>query len=852
MSSIGNDNYKPEMVPPKPMKKKSGWLSSNMAQLMVFLNGLILTVTAYATLSVFIQEVVKDDFVETTNEIQEYISSSYQNIEETLIMFHAFFDVIPKDKENMLVQYAKAEFAGLDDFEEIYWVHNREGRRVLKRILNNPNFDEQWARAFVSYNSNTDRQEKFYLVDDAILPKGKSGLFDNIFAVAQNSRVNPDSFLVGVIDSKKIFSHDWLLKRESIYSVDLTNNKHGASVFSYLYDDNEGLAAKGKFYTSISKVPFINEAYDLKVDLIIGGREFFLQKIPLLMLLFGVTLTLIGTLYVRNNQTQSRKLSSMNRKLAQKNYALSQEMTERERLNQMIQTSAQENKAIINAVSDIIFEVTMDGTIAFLNNAWKKVTGFELDRTMGCNIFDLIHAGDKEEQKFGFDQLVKGHVKTYRAFTRIRCSNGSYRTVEMAISMLRRDDNKDLRAVGSITDVEERRRAERALGEAEKKYRMIVENAASGIYQVTPEGQFLSANPAFAKIAGYGSAEEILRDINKAQEQLYSSSEARDKILKDIDILKMPKSYEVQIKRKDNQMVWVKENIRPVYDDEGMLLFYEGSMEDIDVRKKAEIALKEAITKSDLANRAKSEFLANMSHELRTPLNSIIGFAEIIKDEAFGKIEKPEYKNYADNIFSSGSRLLNVINEILDVSQIETGNRDLKEGLISLSDVTASCLDMMRGKAQAKTIRIDNKVDASVPNVIGEKHAVKQMLLNLLSNAISYSPDNSYIMVDAEVDGENRLRLSVTDTGVGLTEQELEKAISPFGQIDSDHARSQSGTGLGLTLVKSLVELHGGELELVSQKNIGTTATVIFPEKRVAEAQKKNTKNAKAEENQKV
>jgi len=553
----------------------------------------------------------------------------------------------------------------------------------------------------------------------------------------------------------------------SIYSVDLTNNKHGASVFSYLYDDNEGLAAKGKFYTSISKVPFINEAYDLKVDLIIGGREFFLQKIPLLMLLFGVTLTLIGTLYVRNNQTQSRKLSSMNRKLAQKNYALSQEMTERERLNQMIQTSAQENKAIINAVSDIIFEVTMDGTIAFLNNAWKKVTGFELDRTMGCNIFDLIHAGDKEEQKFGFDQLVKGHVKTYRAFTRIRCSNGSYRTVEMAISMLRRDDNKDLRAVGSITDVEERRRAERALGEAEKKYRMIVENAASGIYQVTPEGQFLSANPAFAKIAGYGSAEEILRDINKAQEQLYSSSEARDKILKDIDILKMPKSYEVQIKRKDNQMVWVKENIRPVYDDEGMLLFYE-----------------------------------------------------------FGKIEKPEYKNYADNIFSSGSRLLNVINEILDVSQIETGNRDLKEGLISLSDVTASCLDMMRGKAQAKTIRIDNKVDASVPNVIGEKHAVKQMLLNLLSNAISYSPDNSYIMVDAEIDGDNRLRLSVTDTGVGLTEQELEKAISPFGQIDSDHARSQSGTGLGLTLVKSLVELHGGELELVSQKNIGTTATL--------------------------
>ncbi len=834
MDSIGNDNYRPSMIPPNPVKKRSGWLSSNMAQLMVFLNGLILTVTAYATLSVFIQQVVKDDFVKATNEIQEYISSSYQDIEETMVMFQSFFEVLPDERKEMFVTYAKKQFSGLDNFEELYWIHTEEGRRVVTPILMNKNYDKNWMSTFVNYRTPPNKEENFYLLDSALLPKQHQGVYQDIFGIVQNSQKNQKNFLGGLIDSKKIFSSEWFQKRQNIQNIELINTSQGVPVYSYLA--SEVATPNAQYYTSISKVPFLNDRYDLRVDLIIGARESFLQKIPLLMLLFGVTLTLIGTLYVRNNQSQSQKLSVMNKKLAHKNYALSQEMSERERLNKTIQKSAKENKSIINAVSDIIFEVTTEGVIVFLNEAWTTVTGFELDRSMGRNLFDLMYTNDQAEQKNNFYKMVKGQSKSYRSFTKIRCANGSYRTVEIAVSMLRQDENKDLRAVGTITDVEERRRAERALGEAEKKYRAIVENAANGIYQVTPEGQFLSANPAFAKIIGYNAAEEILRDVNKAQEQLYISASERDKILKDVATLKMPKNYEVEVKRKDGSIIWVSETIRPVYDDEGTLLFYEGSMSDVDQRKKAEIALREAIKKSDLANRAKSEFLANMSHELRTPLNSIIGFAEIIKNEAFGKIEQEEYAGYAKNIFGSGNRLLNVINEILDVSQIETGERDLKEGIVNIKGVTLSCLDMMKAKAQAKTIRIENKVTDANGNIIGEKHAVKQMMLNLLSNAIRYSPENSFIMVDTEKDAEGRLHLSITDTGVGLNDEELEKALSPFGQLDTEHSREKSGTGLGLTLVKSLIELHGGELEIVSQKNIGTTATLIFPQRRVTES----------------
>lgn len=827
------------MTPPPPIKQGTGWLSSNMAQMMVFLNGLILTVTAYATLSVFIQEIVKEDFLKTTNEVQEHLSSSYDEIEETLSTFNSFVEIVPEDQRKLLTQYAKGQIPGLKDFEEVFWVEVKGPSVSVTPVLENSNFTGQWKNNFLTYRVPDKNKENVIIVENKYLPKDKTGVYKGVFAVAKKVSRTQESYVVGIIDIKRLVLPEWIEKRKSIYDLEIVGEKKDSPVFSYTSSSFASPDSIKNNYISMAKLNFADDVFNVKLSLMIEKRESFLKKIPFLMLLFGVTLTLIGTLYVRNNQNQSKKLSVMNKELAHKNYELHQEMSERERLSGLMQKSAVENKAIINAVSDVIFEVSEDGIILFLNQAWAKITGFEFERSIGRNLFDLIYAQDQEEQKRNFSQLMKGQKKAYRAFTKLRCADGRYRTIEIAFSMLRQDENSDLRAVGTITDVEERRRAERALGEAEQKYRTIVENAASGIYQVTPEGQFLSANPAFAKIMGYDNPEEILREVNKAQEQLYVDATLRDRTLKEIATLGYSKRYELQVRRKDGDIIWVSENIRPVLDDDGMLLFYEGSMEDIDQRKKAEIALKGAKVESDLANRAKSEFLKNMSHELRTPLNSVIGFAEIIKNEAFGAFPQSEYKEYATSIYDSGNHLLNVINEILDVSHIETGERDLKEGLINIKDIVGSCLEMVKNKASQRKIRIDNKALDPAINLIGEKHAVKQMLLNLMSNAIRFSPDNSYLMIDSEIDQEGRLRLSVTDTGVGLTEAELEKALSPFGQVNAEHNREKSGTGLGLTLVKSLVELHGGGLEMVSQKNIGTTATLTFPAKRVSITGKK-------------
>lgn len=837
MNAVGNDNYRPGLKPPEPIKQRGGWLSSNMAQLMVFLNGLILTVTAFATLSVFIDEIVKDGLVRTTEEVEQHIASNYTETERSFNALWTILSLSQNQSSQKVEEYLNGKSSGLTYFDELYLL--RPGQKIQsfkeqRKLLDS--FSSQ--NAFIDFINIklSGPEEDIYL--SFPLPfnedvQGQDGSVNSkSFSLIKplSNGLGDASYLIGVTSFNKIIDPVWIKNHSSLKTIQVTDNQQDYPLYNY----NQVNAGNLSLFTNIISYDIASSTVNIKLDMSISARESFLQKIPLLMLLFGITLTLIGTLYVRNNQNQSKKLSAMNKELAHKNFELNQEVSERERLNQVIQKSARENRAIVNSVSDIIFELAPDGKILFLNKSWHTVTGFENERSIGRNLFDLIYTKDQLEQRENFEALISGRKKSYRSFTRLRSSDGSYRAVEMSISMTREDENKELRVVGTITDVEERRRAERALSEAEKKYRTIVENAAGGIYQVTPDGQFLSANPAMARILGYDTPEEILRDVEGIQNKIYVDPAKRERFLNEIKALNLTKNIELQIKRKNGSIIWVSENIRPVKDEEGVLLFFEGSMEDIDQRKKAEIALTNAKVESDLANRAKSEFLANMSHELRTPLNAVIGFSEIIKNEAFGKLPNDKYKDYADDIYHSGNRLLRVINEILDVSRIEAGERTLSETVVKVKETVSSCLELVEGKIKAKSMRVENKVLDTDLSFVGETQAVKQMLLNLMSNAIKFSPENSFMMLDAEIDNKNRLRISVTDTGVGMNDDELEKALSPFGQLNTELNRSKSGTGLGLTLVKSLIELHGGALEIVSQKNIGTTATLIFPAQRVS------------------
>jgi signal transduction histidine kinase len=246
-------------------------------------------------------------------------------------------------------------------------------------------------------------------------------------------------------------------------------------------------------------------------------------------------------------------------------------------------------------------------------------------------------------------------------------------------------------------------------------------------------------------------------------------------------------------------------------------------------RKRVHLQLVDAKEKAELASRAKSEFLANMSHELRTPLNAIIGFSELMRTEALGPIGTPAYKGYAGDIHESGVHLLDLINDILDLSKIEAGTVELHDERIEPARVVASCLRIIKERAELGEVTLVNTVPDDLPLLLADERLLKQILLNLLSNATKFTPSGGCVTVRGEVRGDGGLDLAVTDTGIGIAAPDIERALTPFVQIDSALNRKYPGTGLGLPLTRSLVELHGGALLIESCVGEGTIVIARFP-----------------------
>jgi signal transduction histidine kinase len=234
---------------------------------------------------------------------------------------------------------------------------------------------------------------------------------------------------------------------------------------------------------------------------------------------------------------------------------------------------------------------------------------------------------------------------------------------------------------------------------------------------------------------------------------------------------------------------------------------------------------------AEAANRAKSDFLANMSHELRTPLNAIIGFSEVIKVEMFGPVGE-RYRGYATDIFNSGSHLLALINEILDLSKLEAGQFELYEEDIDLAGTIAACLHLVEGQARKSTIHVSTALDQNVRLIRADDRRMRQILINLLSNAVKFTPDGGKVRVSSFLKNGG-LAIVVSDTGIGIAPENISKVMTSFGQVESKTSRKYEGSGLGLPLAKHLVELHGGRLTVESQVNVGTTVTVILSADRV-------------------
>ncbi|MBE7638016.1 PAS domain-containing protein [Sneathiella sp. P13V-1] len=373
----------------------------------------------------------------------------------------------------------------------------------------------------------------------------------------------------------------------------------------------------------------------------------------------------------------------------------------------------------------------------------------------------------------------------------------------------------------------------KALKKSELNYRRLFENATEGIFQLDKDGCFMNCNPALAQLLRYDTPEEMITNCQTFSAELYEDSRVAETHLSLLEKGQVLLGEIHRWRRKNGELIWGEINAHPVYDHKKNILFYEGSFTNEDERVKAEINLRRAKEEAEFANRAKSEFLANMSHELRTPLNAVIGFSEILKTEAFGPLGHDNYQDYANDIHSAGEHLLKVINDILDVAKIEAGQLQLYEREVSLYDIVHSCFRMLSVRADEGEIKLLSELPEDMPCLYGDETRLKQIFVNLISNAVKFTRPGGKVTVKYNITPVGDLQIKIVDTGVGIAEKDIPTVLSRFGQVQSTYARSNEGTGIGLTLVQLIVSMHQGTFDLQSVVDVGTTCIVTFPANRI-------------------
>ena len=366
----------------------------------------------------------------------------------------------------------------------------------------------------------------------------------------------------------------------------------------------------------------------------------------------------------------------------------------------------------------------------------------------------------------------------------------------------------------------------------ESSYRAFFDHAVEGIFRTTPEGHYLAVNQALADIYGYQRPEALITGLTDISAQLYVDQRRRDEFRTLMQTNDVVTDFVSEIYHRSGRRIWISENARAVRDWAGELLCYEGTVEDVTEKFEQDRALRVALRQAEIANKMKAAFLAAMSHELKTPLNAVLGFSEIIRDEILGPVGHEGYRDYAGDIHKSGSRLLTVINDVLDVSRLEGGLLTIDARPESVAEVVDAAIQMARGLTQdERPINID--VPADMPSLHVDPRRLSQALGNLLANALKFTPENGQVRFIAGLQPDGSVQLQVQDTGIGMAEETMTAALEPFRQLDGSLARRFEGAGLGLSISKALAELHGGALILASAVGEGTTVTIMLPASRV-------------------
>ncbi len=478
----------------------------------------------------------------------------------------------------------------------------------------------------------------------------------------------------------------------------------------------------------------------------------------------------------------------------------------------------------------------------FFNRDWRHTLGYGPDELtiFHRNWQDFVHPEDRPRVSHLTDECFAGRVDAIDVQYRYRRADGSWAWIQTRSRIAERDPEFGTarRIVGIHIDISRERESEIAMQEALERARRAEDRLWSAI-ETLPQGfilfdsdrRLIFANAAYLR-QNLGLAAEIkpgmlIEEVIAIADRIGIYDEPAAAVLEnyaslDPKIAQAGMVHEIQT-RDGRWFSYFHQRTR----DGG----YAGMRTDITERREQEIALREALTQAEAANLAKTQFLANMSHELRTPLNAILGFSEVMREGMMGPLSET-YRAYAADIHVSGAHLLKIINDVLDLSKLTLWSFDLDEERVRPQDLVESCLALIRPLIEQNGLSLVEQIPPELPAIMADATRIKQILLNLLSNAMKYSRPGGAITVRIHADADG-LTFVVADTGIGMDPADIPKALEAFRQVGDLSSRRQEGTGLGLPLAKAMVEAHGGSLAIDSRIGLGTAVTIRLPPDRV-------------------
>ncbi len=524
------------------------------------------------------------------------------------------------------------------------------------------------------------------------------------------------------------------------------------------------------------------------------------------------------------------------------------DITERKRAEAARLEEESRFRAIFDGSSAAITLKGADNRFLLVNKTFAAWQNTEPSKMIGRKVSDFfskeqadgIAAADRKVLETG-EEIVTESIREFK--------DGVTRSIISHKCPIHSATGEVVAVATMLTDITERRRAEEAFRESEERFRAVVDNSPAAILLKDRDRRYLLANKCWYEWFNPEGREIFGRTVYDFYDKPHADRvDAQDReVIESGSVI----TREYQTTLADGRTLSTVLHKFPIRDTAGQIVAIGGIHSDMTERKQAEEELKklnEELEKrvedrtreltlakqlAETASRTKSEFLANMSHELRTPLNAIIGFSGTMKEKIFGPLANEKYEEYVEDIHDSGEHLLELINDVLDVSIIEAGKLELHEEAFDLATVAEAAVRLVKARSEKGRVRLSNKIRSDLPPLYGDERRVKQIMLNLLTNAIKFTPRNGDVTVDARVDSDGSLVIEITDTGIGMTADEIARATTPFGQVDTSLSRKYEGTGLGLPLAEALVEAHGAHLHIESKPNVGTTVTVRFPPERV-------------------